>query len=179
MAHSFIARVGIDKFPIIIGEDLFDRIIAFCSNYSKDNIVVIADSYFKSSGNFKSSKFKLIAHFKHIYIEGGIESKGLNELKRVLDYLIKYNISKDGLIIAIGGGVVGDLAAFVSSIYHRGIDLVHVPTSSTAMIDSSIGGKTGLNYSEKVNLIGTYHNPKAIFMDLNFLKKGGKLDILD
>ena len=71
--------------------------------------------------------------------------------------------------MAIGGGVIGDLSAFIASTYQRGIDLVHVPTTTTAMIDSSVGGKAGLNFYDQVNLIGSYYNPKAIFMDLNFL----------
>ena len=79
------------------------------------------------------------------------------------------NIARDGLIVAIGGGVTGDLAAFIASTYQRGIDLIHIPTTTTAMIDSSVGGKTGLNCLDQVNLIGSYYNPKAIFMDLEFL----------
>ena len=96
----------------------------------------------------------------------GIE-KDLDSYKNVIQILDKFCLPKDGLIIGIGGGVIGDLTAFVASTYKRGIDLVHIPTTTTAMIDSC-GGKTGLNFLEQVNLLGTYYNPKAIFIDIQF-----------
>ena len=93
-----------------------------------------------------------------------------------LKVIAEKNIARDGLIVSIGGGVIGDISAFVASTYQRDTDLIHVPTTTTAMIDSSIGGKTGLNVFDQVNLIGSYYNPKAIFMDLRFLSSLKKRD---
>ena len=87
-------------------------------------------------------------------------------------------ITRDSYIISIGGGVVGDISSFIASIYYRGLNFVHVPTSMTSMIDSSIGGKTGFNHLDVVNLCGTYYHPKNIFIDLRFLISLNKRDYL-
>ena len=169
MTHSFIARIGGDSFPIIIGRGVFRELEAVLNTYPEKSIFIICDSYFKNNSlNFRE-EVRIINKYKHFYLDGGIESKVLSNYQIILDLLIDNKIKKDGVIVAIGGGVIGDLSAFVASTYQRGIDLIQVPTTTTAMIDSAVGGKTGLNYLNQVNLIGTYFNPKAILMDLEFL----------
>jgi len=169
LTHSFEANIGSERFPIIIGNDVFKQLIAFIKTYSKENILIISDSYFKDLSISEMKELSFIFEYNHIFINGGIESKTLPNFEKILKILVRKNIARDGLLVAIGGGVIGDLCAFIASCYQRGIDFIHVPTTTTAMIDSSIGGKTGLNYLDQVNLIGTYYNPKAIFMDLRFL----------
>ncbi len=169
MTHTFEANIGSERFPIIIGNDIFNQLIAFINTYNKKDILIISDSYFKDFSYSEIKDLPSIFEYNHIFINGGIESKTLPNFEKILKILVKKNIARDGLLVAIGGGVIGDLCAFVASCYQRGIDFVHVPTTTTAMIDSSIGGKTGLNYLDQVNLIGSYYNPKAIFMDLRFL----------
>ncbi len=163
------AKVGQDKFPIFIGNSVFKELKFFLEAYDKKNIFIIVDSFFKNSTSQYIEDLSFIYKYNHLFVEGGIESKTLPNFQKILQVLISKNIARDGLIISIGGGVIGDLSAFIASTFQRGIDLVHVPTTTTAMIDSSIGGKTGLNFLDQVNLIGTYYNPKAIFMDLRFL----------
>ncbi|MDO8424752.1 MAG: 3-dehydroquinate synthase [bacterium] len=84
--------------------------------------------------------------------------------------LVKKDLDKGSLIIAVGGGVVGDLAGFVASIYKRGIGYVQIPTTLLAQVDSSIGGKTGVDVPQGKNLFGTFYQPKAVFADIDFLK---------
>ena len=84
--------------------------------------------------------------------------------------MTRQKFNKDTVIIAIGGGVCGDLAGFVASVYTRGVRLVHVPTSLLSMVDSSVGGKNGINFSGKKNNIGTIYQPDFILTDLAFLK---------
>ena len=169
MTHSFTARIGGDSFPIIIGRGVFRELEAVLKTYPDESIFIICDSYFNNCIlNFRE-EVRIISKYKHFYLDGGIESKVLSNYQIILDLLIDNKIKKDGVIVAIGGGVIGDLSGFVASTYLRGIDLIQVPTTTTAMIDSAVGGKTGLNYLNQVNLIGTYFNPKAIFMDLEFL----------
>lgn len=176
MSHTFEAKVGLDKFPIFIGSEIFKELISFINTYDKKNIFIICDSYFKESSDCYVKELSFIYNFNHVFIDGGIESKTLPNYQKILEILTNKSIARDGLIVSIGGGVVGDLSAFIASTYQRGIDLIHVPTTTTAMIDSSIGGKTGLNLFDQVNLIGSYYNPKAIFMDLRFLLSLNKRD---
>ena len=89
-------------------------------------------------------------------MSGGIESKGLDAYSLAMKWLLDNQLPRDGFIVAIGGGVVGDLSAFVASTYMRGIGLILVPTTTTSMIDSAIGGKAGINFQDQVNAIGTY-----------------------
>ena len=169
MSHTFEVKVGLDKFPVVIGNGIFKQIKFFIDTYDKKNIFIICDSFFKDSKNCSIKEISFVYEYNHLFVDGGIESKTLPNYQKILKVLTNNSIARDGLIVSIGGGVVGDLSAFIASTYQRGIDLVHVPTTTTAMIDSSIGGKTGLNLFDQVNLIGSYYNPKAIFMDLRFL----------
>jgi 3-dehydroquinate synthase len=100
-------------------------------------------------------------------IPAGEESKNLETYTKIIKDLEKINPQT---IIAFGGGVVGDLAGFVASTYKRGIELIHVPTSLLAMVDSSLGGKNGVNLGEKKNYVGTIYMPNKIILELDFLK---------
>lgn len=167
--HAFEAKVGVEKYPIFIGNNIFKELNSFIKTYNKKSVFIISDSYFKNSNTPYSEDLSFIYNYYCLFINGGIESKTISNYENIIRLMVEKNIARDGLIVAIGGGVIGDLGAFIASTYQRGIDLVHVPTTTTAMIDSSVGGKAGLNFYDQVNLIGSYYNPKAIFMDLNFL----------
>jgi 3-dehydroquinate synthase len=84
--------------------------------------------------------------------------------------LYEEKFGRDTLLISIGGGTVGDVAGFVASTYMRGIPLIHIPTTLLSAVDSSIGGKTGINFDEAKNLIGTFYHPALVLIDTNFLK---------
>ena len=87
-----------------------------------------------------------------------------------LDVLEKNKFSKDSTLLAFGGGTIGDLGGFAASIYYRGLNLVQIPTTLTAQIDSSVGGKVAINYNNNINAIGNYYHPKLIICDYNFIK---------
>ncbi len=110
------------------------------------------------------------AKLKHMIIPSGENSKSFTMLQKILAELQLNEFGRDTLIVAIGGGVTGDLAGFAASIYTRGVKLVQVPTTLLAMVDSSIGGKTGINFKKKKNIIGTFFQPDIIFADSNLLK---------
>lgn len=94
----------------------------------------------------------------------------MNFTNAIIKKLFKYNFNRDDCVIALGGGVIGDLSGFASSIFKRGISLVQVPTTLLAQVDSSIGGKTGINSSEGKNMIGTFYQPKLVLIDPTTLK---------
>ena len=103
-------------------------------------------------------------------IAPGETSKTLNTHKQISEYMLENGFSRKDLIIALGGGVVGDLSGFVASTYMRGIEYASIPTTTLSQIDSSIGGKTAVNMGKFKNMIGAFHHPSIVFIDTNTLK---------
>jgi len=106
---------------------------------------------------------------KSILIEPGEASKSFSILEQLLDDLFAMGVERNDRVIAFGGGVVGDLVGFASSILRRGIDFIQIPTTLLAQVDSSVGGKTGINTPRGKNLVGTFHQPLRVIMDLDLL----------
>ncbi len=99
----------------------------------------------------------------------GEKSKTRRTKERIEDEMLSSGIERDSCVLAVGGGVVGDMAGFVAATYHRGIPIIQVPTTLLAMVDSSVGGKTGVDTQHGKNMIGAFHNPSEVFIDLDFL----------
>ena len=104
--------------------------------------------------------------------------KSIDQFMIIQSELIRNNIDKNTLVISIGGGSLGDLVGFVSSTYYRGIDYIQIPTTLLSMIDSSIGGKTGLDLKKGKNLIGTFYHPKAVLISTEFLQSLNNEEII-
>src|SRR6202000_1793297 len=101
----------------------------------------------------------------HVIVDEGEGSKTYAGLEKVSEALIAARIERNDLVIALGGGVVGDLAGFSAAILRRGVDFVQVPTSLLAQVDSSVGGKTGINSPRGKNLVGAFHQPILVVAD--------------
>lgn len=104
-----------------------------------------------------------------ITIPAGEASKSLSLTEKICDAMIASGLDRSALLIALGGGVIGDLAGFAASIYYRGIPFIQIPTTIVAQVDSSIGGKTGVNASGGKNLIGAFHQPSLVIADVDTL----------
>lgn len=104
-----------------------------------------------------------------ITVPPGEGSKSLAELERVVGALLDHRIARDDFVIAFGGGVTGDLAGFAAAVLRRGVGLVQIPTTLLAQVDSSVGGKTGVNASQGKNLIGAFHQPARVLIDVALL----------
>ena len=102
-------------------------------------------------------------------LKDGEKEKNFKNYERILNHALKMGLTRKSTIIAIGGGVVGDLAGFVASTYMRGINLIQVPTTLLACVDSSVGGKTAIDTAYGKNLVGTFYQPNAVFINTNFL----------
>lgn len=105
----------------------------------------------------------------HFLLADGESHKNLSNFSAVIDYLIQHEFRRNDTLIALGGGVVGDLGGFVAASYQRGMDLIQVPTSLLAQVDSSVGGKTAVNHPLGKNMIGAFFQPKAVLIDINTL----------
>ncbi len=104
-----------------------------------------------------------------IVVQAGEASKSMAEIARVADAMVDARLDRHGFVVALGGGVVGDLAGFAASIYYRGIPFVQIPTTVIAQVDSAIGGKTGVNTRAGKNLLGTFYPPSVVIADLDSL----------
>jgi 3-dehydroquinate synthase len=100
----------------------------------------------------------------------GEENKNLNTVEDVYEFLIQNHFDRKDMLVALGGGVVGDLTGFTAATYLRGIDFIQIPTSLLAQVDSSIGGKTGVDFRAYKNMVGAFHQPKLVYMNLTVLK---------
>jgi 3-dehydroquinate synthase len=105
-----------------------------------------------------------------ILIAGDEQSKNLTTVGKLYNEVARYNINRNDYIVAIGGGVVGDMVGFVAATFKRGVKLIHIPTTLLAMVDSSVGGKTGFNLAAGKNLVGAFYQPVEIIRDAQFLK---------
>ena len=107
---------------------------------------------------------------KTFIFESGEANKNLNTIEKLYEYLIINYFERNDLLIALGGGVVGDMTGFAAATYLRGIDFVQIPTTLLAQVDSSIGGKTGVDFAQYKNMVGAFHQPRLVYMNLNTLK---------
>ena len=106
------------------------------------------------------------ARATEVVVEDGERAKSWSSLEGVFDALLGMRLGRDGLIVALGGGVVGDLAGFAAAIFQRGIPFVQVPTTLLAQVDSAVGGKTAVNHARGKNMIGAFHQPAAVIADV-------------
>ncbi len=105
-----------------------------------------------------------------ITIPDGEEYKNLDTLEFILNECFKYRLDRKSILVALGGGVIGDMTGFAASIFQRGIDFIQIPTTLLAQVDASVGGKTGVNSRYGKNLIGSFWQPKAVYCETEFLK---------
>lgn len=155
------------SYPIIINNDDIASLREKIENYTsgKKVLVVISEKvdriYGRQLGFEKFEKFVL---------KDGEKEKNFKNYRKILEKAFKMQLTRKDTIIAIGGGVVGDLAGFAASTYMRGIEYIQVPTTLLACVDSSVGGKTGIDTTFGKNLIGSFYQPKAVLINTNFLK---------
>ena len=132
----------------------------------KNNILaVISQKVFKLYGNFLNLPKERI-----FILKDGEKEKNFKTYQKILAAALKLKLTRNDFIIAIGGGVCGDIAGFAAATYMRGIHLIQIPTTLLACVDSSVGGKTGIDTGYGKNLIGAFYQPDAVFINTNFLK---------
>jgi len=160
------------SYELLIGRGLLDDISKLVRLKTKNNkIIIVADQYFSAKdGRFLKEKLQE-ANFScfEYYMDAGKESKNFNEVLKIYGILEENDFARDSTLIALGGGVIGDLAGFVASTWLRGMNLVHIPTTLLAMVDSSIGGKVAINFRKTINGIGNYYHPIFTLIDLNLV----------
>ena len=160
------------SYPLLIGRGTLTELAGLLAERTRNrDVLIVYDNYFEASINDKLAASLRAAGFRVLLhpLEGGKVNKNINEALKIYGLLESQDFSRDSTLIAVGGGVVGDLGGFVASTYLRGINLVHVPTTLMAMIDSSLGGKVAINFRKTINAIGSYYHPIINLIDLDFI----------
>ena len=177
---KLIIKTKSKKYPIIIGSKIINR----ASNIFKSNNIFFEKSlivYDKKvpiknlnilKKNIKA-KTKIVHHFN-----SSEKNKNLKNINSILNKLFKLNFNRNDCIISLGGGITGDVSGFAASIYKRGLKFINIPTTLLAQVDSSIGGKTGVNNIYGKNLIGSFMQPDLVLSDISFLKSLGKRELI-
>ena len=151
------------------------------SLWSDQKLVVITDNHVASLYAETVKRSLELAGFEVFvfnFLEGEA-SKNLTTATNVYEFLAKVGLTRSDGIVALGGGVVGDLAGFAASTYMRGVHFVQIPTSLTAQVDSSIGGKTGVNTPWAKNMVGTFTQPDGVLIDPDVLKTLGQRELIE
>ena len=156
------------EYSIIIGSKLISNISKICKNnklnFRKCLLVVDKNISKKIILQIKKS---LKTHITYIYFYNANEvNKNLNNVNKILDILLDKNFSRDDCLISVGGGITGDISGFAASLFKRGLKFINVPTTLLSQVDSSIGGKTGVNTKYGKNLIGSFYQPNLVISDI-------------
>jgi len=172
MVEVLNVALGERSYDIQIGSGLLQQAGAQIAPHLSRKTVRIVTDETVASLHLKS----LLASFEEAGIEAnalslppGEATKSWDELGRVVEWLLAEKVERDDIVIAFGGGVVGDLVGFAAAILRRGVDFVQIPTSLLAQVDSSVGGKTGINSPYGKNLIGAFHQPRLVLADIDVL----------
>ncbi len=167
------AKTKLKHYPIYIDvkfEDYFAILIKKRFKDCEKIAIVTNDKVFDIyKGVIKNSLQKCDLPYEIIEIQDGEEYKNLENVDYIYSRLIDFNIHRNDVLVAFGGGVIGDLAGFAASTFHRGIKFIQCPTTIIGQVDSSIGGKVGVNYRSIKNIIGSFYQPDAIIIDISFI----------
>ena len=177
---KLIVKTDSLSYPIIIGSNLISKTGLIIKNnsikYKKCLLVIDKNISKKIIANLKKSLKN-----KEIYsylIRANEKNKNQITTNYILDILLKKNFSRQDCLIAVGGGITGDIAGFAASLFKRGIQFVNIPTTLLSQVDSSIGGKTGVNTKYGKNLIGSFYQPKIVISDTKFLMSLPKREVV-
>ena len=173
-------KTNSQKYPIYIGKNTLNRI----QKLLKENLInynqclVVADKnvpkkLIKKTLSFLPKKKTLLYYFNT-----SEKNKNLKNVNKILSLLLKKNFNRNDCLISIGGGITGDVSGFAASMFKRGLKFINIPTTLLSQVDSSIGGKTGINNKYGKNLIGTFYQPSLVISDINFLKSLPKRELV-
>ena len=167
--NTIIVELGERSYPILIGRGLLGGAYDLGAHVRGRDCLVVTN---ETVGPLYLDALSRCLEGKHVgavELQDGEKYKTLAAVESVLDELVAMGANRDTTVIALGGGVVGDTAGFAAACYMRGVDFVQVPTTLLAQVDSSVGGKTGVNHPQGKNLIGAFHQPRVVLIDTDTL----------
>ena len=171
MAKELFAGQRKNKYKILISKEAISRKnIAPLLKEHKKTLIITDDGVPQKIVKKVKAACKPSTKVFEIILQQGEKAKSIQNFQKILNFLAESNFDRTDLIIAVGGGVVGDISGYVASSYLRGIPFIQIPTTLLAQVDSSVGGKTAINISAGKNLVGAFYNPKGVIIDTSVLK---------
>jgi len=172
MMKTLEVNLGNRSYPIYIGSDLIDQASLFSACEKSTSIYIVTNT--TVAPLYADRLTKTLEIFskpvRTITLPDGESYKDWKNLQLIFDDLLEFGADRQTMLIALGGGVIGDMTGFAAASFMRGIRFIQVPTTLLAQVDSSVGGKTGINHPLGKNMIGAFHQPVAVIADLNTLK---------
>mgnify|MGYP000456972369 FL=1 len=163
-------KLGTRSYPIYIDSGLLSN-SDLLSNHIRSKRVCIVSNDIVAPLYVEQLKYALKDFdVDEIVLPDGEAEKSLANFERIMSHLLSGNHGRDTTLIALGGGVIGDITGFAAACYQRGIDFIQVPTTVLSQVDSSVGGKTAVNHPLGKNMIGAFYQPKAVLIDVSSLK---------
>ena len=162
--------LGVRSYPIFIGQNLIAKDEVWPDFLQKKHILIVTNAtvaplYLDSV----KTKLEKVGIVNCVVLPDGEQFKTLKYLDDIVNAALELNYSRDCVLVALGGGVIGDMTGFAASCYQRGVDFLQIPTTLLAQVDSSVGGKTAVNHSLGKNMIGAFYQPKSVLIDTNYL----------
>ena len=168
------------EYPIFIGSNLISNILKISKKNSLyfQKCLLVVDKNISKKIIFKIKKSLKNKEVYTYFFNANEINKNMNSVNKILEILLNKNFSREDCLITIGGGITGDVGAFVASLFKRGLRLINIPTTLLSQVDSSIGGKTGINNKYGKNLIGSFYQPNLVLSDTQFLKTLPKRELI-
>ena len=168
------------KYPIHIGYNIFNKL----QKLLKENFINFSQCLVVADKNVPKKLINMILHFLPknkttiYYFSASEKNKNQKSINKILTILLRKNFNRNDCLISIGGGITGDVSGFAASMFKRGLKFVNMPTTLLSQVDSSIGGKTGINTKYGKNLIGAFYQPSLVISDINFLNSLPKRELV-
>lgn len=172
LMHTVPVELGDRSYDILIGDGLLNQLGDLVAPVLKQKRVTIITDSNVASLHLKKASMSLKAagvQVNEVILPAGEATKSYAHFGDLLDKLLALGVERKDTLIALGGGVIGDITGFAAAVLRRGVNFIQVPTSLLAQVDSSVGGKTGINTSAGKNLVGAFHQPRRVIIDLALL----------
>ncbi|MDB9831858.1 3-dehydroquinate synthase [Candidatus Pelagibacter sp.] len=168
------------KYSIIIGNNILNKFQLFLkdSSIKLNQCLIVADNNVPKKLISKVLNSLSKKKISILYFNASEKNKNQKSINKILSILLNKNFNRNDCLISIGGGITGDVSGFAASIFKRGLKFINIPTTLLSQVDSSIGGKTGINSKYGKNLIGTFYQPDLVISDINFLKTLPKRELV-
>ena len=177
---KLIIKTNSEQYPIIIGHNLMNNLPIFLEKHlspSNKFLLIVDKKVPKRLITIIEKSLKKVKIYK-FFFNANEKNKNQKSVNEILKVLFNKNFSRQDCLVSIGGGITGDVSGFAASLFKRGLQFVNIPTTLLSQVDSSIGGKTGINTIHGKNLIGTFYQPKLVISDSKFLKSLPKREIV-